>query len=350
MTSHRDLGPRLRTAIEKLRSVATLAVIDAEVGAPLEEAELAEVEARLGFSLDPRFVDCFRSANGLRVSWVGIGKPKKGAPPPSRDEAIALWVKHRLTGGPWGAVHVPRLRDVFTASRPNEIGAGTEGARVPILGGWSDVELRSRLRIFDRWEYLLPPGEGGFEHVTVVASEKLADPVVLRASDHGAALSDHTPMRARSYLELMATTLGNQRRWDFLSPRGAPGDHPIVEITADDLGPVPNIDDPADSDASNFAAAHVGYALGRAGLGEVVPRPQRWIGETFPKKVAPRVRAVLESKGHAVSDASGGWVAVVRDANDDVVVRVELYGKSLGLRWRTGAPDELVAALRSAAG
>ncbi|MEI8258441.1 MAG: hypothetical protein WCJ30_22420 [Deltaproteobacteria bacterium] len=342
---------RMRAAVERLKANSNVSVIDAEFGEPLTDAELAEVQSRLGFELDPRFVAYFRAVNGIRLSWVTVKKPKKGAPGLSRDEAIAQWVKFRLKGGTFGGVNIPRLKDTFTAARPGQIGAGTKGAMVPILGGWSDVDLRARLRLFDAWEYLLPVGDGGFDVITILASPTFQDPVVLRASDHGAALSDHRTMRARSYLELMAVTVGNHRRLQFLASQGAPGDHAIVELTADDFGPDVDVYDPDDGEPSGVAAEHIGYALGLAGLCEVQPRPVRWLEEALNKKDAAKVRAKLEASAlePRVVDHDGGW-SMVFGSPEAPFARVEFSRKALVLRMSSAATPDAVAALRGALG
>lgn len=349
-----DFGARMRACVARLATIKNIHLIDAELGAPLEDAELARVESRLGFALDPRFVAYFREMNGARVAWVEGTKPKRSAkkvePAMSRDQAVELWVKHRLDGGLFGAFHIPRLDEIFSESRPNEIGPGTTGVDVPILGGWKDEALRARLRIFDRWEYLLPVGEGGFDLVTVVAAPGITDPVLLRASDQGAALSDHRPMRARSYLEMLAVTAGGQERFLFLRSEGAPGDHPIVELDADDFGPELSVYDADAPDRSDFASEHLRYALSRAGLRESEPRPERWIETPLSKKFAPKVRTHLESLGIAIVEQPSGWVALVKDEAGALLVRVELSGKLFYVNAKDGARPEIVAAVRTLGG
>lgn len=202
-----------------------VALFDARIGEPAEEAEIALVHERLGYELDPRFLDYFRQCNGLRLRWI----EPLGDPP--NDLAGAFFENHR-DGMNCGSINIPPLAELFPKTMDYRFNRQddfvSDERRVPILGGWCEGTLRDRLRPLD--DYLQSPNDSSFHNVALVADARYPDPVCILTEDYSAALSDCSPMRARAYLDFVVASCGLTRgRLTCMKPRGSAGDHPLIE-------------------------------------------------------------------------------------------------------------------------
>lgn len=313
---------RLEALLANLQGNPAITVIDAELGAPATEAEVAQVRAVLGFELAPELLAYFRSCNGCRIAWVE-------AEVATRSEAIATFQSYRWEGGSHGAIAIPTLAELV--ARSPWCGSGTPGVQVPILGGWDDVALRATLRRFDDEDYLMPP-DTPYSSVVLVLSSRYPDPVVLLADDHGAALADHRPMRARGYLELIATIGGTRERWAWFGAYES-GERPIVELARGDLGD--HVAGSRDFDQRFASSAVLAAAKRRVGLlppllDDAPPRVERarW---TPTRQVAagPLQEALAQLELHEHIVPSRGFVTLmlrgggVIDLVDDPIVEVE---------------------------
>lgn len=194
----------VRGLVAELKSNPGCVCLDAEVGEPVTDAEVAEVRARLGFDLDPRFLDYFRQCNGVRLRWGQTPFANPG------DAPQAVFQRHLDERFDCGSINVPPLRDLFPAEMDYRFGrkdAFTPNVTTtPFLGGWCVDTLRDRLRPLD--DYLRRPDDSSFYNVALVADARFPDPVCLLTEDYAAALTDHAPMRARAYLDLVVATCG----------------------------------------------------------------------------------------------------------------------------------------------
>lgn len=211
--------------VRALKENPSVALFDLQVGEPVEEAEIALVHQRLGYELDSRFLDYFRQCNGLRLRWI----EPLGDPP---DDLTSAFFENHQSGMSCGSINIPRLAALFPQTMdyrfnrqddfvPNE-------RRVPILGGYCEETLRSRLRPLD--DYLQSPSDSSFYNVALVADARFPDPVCILTQDYAAALSDCSPMLARGYLDFVVASCGLTRaRLSGLKPHGSAGDHPLIQ-------------------------------------------------------------------------------------------------------------------------
>lgn len=215
----------IHTLIRALSENPGVAVFDIAVGEPAEEAEIALVQGRLGYELDPRFLAYFRQCNGLRLRWIELlgGRP---------DDLTAAFFENHSTGMTCGSIHIPPLAKLFPQTMDYRFNRQddfvVDAQRVPILGGWCEGTLRNKLRPLD--DYLQSTSDSSFHNVALVADARYADPVCILTTDYSAALADCSPMRARAYLDFVVATCGLTRaRTAALKSYGYAGDHPIVE-------------------------------------------------------------------------------------------------------------------------
>jgi len=207
-------------------------------GPPLSDADLATVEARLGFSLPARFVDFFRAHDGLRLLWV----TQYG---PTDDNPGLHFAIQREEGMHCGSINVPSLLALFPARMDYRFGrdsveAGEQHAKV--LGGWDEHALREAMRNIDDFAEIV--GESSFYLPALIAHPRYADrlPVVMTA-DYAAAISDHRTMDVLDYLDLVVATAGGwQPRMQALKNFGYGGDHAAFSPAAGWLDALPGPD------------------------------------------------------------------------------------------------------------
>lgn len=219
-------GDEVRALVGALRANTWVKAFDVHVGAPADEAEIAAVHGRLGYELDARFLAYFRACNGVRLRWI--------CPLPGDEDqdAAAVFFRHVAAGLDCGSINIPPLGALFPETMDHRFGrtdAFTPNEQTtPILGGWCEGTLRDRLRPLD--DYLQRPDDSSFYNVALVADRRHADPVCILTSDYAAALSDHRPIRARAYLDLVVATCGLVRaRVEVMKSGGAAGDYPLIE-------------------------------------------------------------------------------------------------------------------------
>ncbi len=276
---------RLEAHVEILLT-AEASLVRYDVNPPVDGSALAEIEERLGFALDPRFVDYFRSTNGWDLRWV----QRKGL---TREQAAEYAAKnpkflHYFT--------VPSLETLFAPERDAFIPAGTAGSTEPLLGGYDEEWLRRNLRV------LALHDDTGYESILLLADSRHPDPVVIRARDHAAALSDCRPVRARFFFEERLFMMGNRpSTLLFFEDKGAAGDHPMVDLDPTIFPPFP-IDGPG-PDISAFVDRFLPYLRGEAGLAgkrkldspPVMRYSRRFKGK--PRSKLPAVEEVIDALG-----------------------------------------------------
>lgn len=212
--------------VSALQSSPAIFLFDVRVGAPVTDDEIALVHGRLGYTLDPRFLEYFRRHNGLRLRWF------ERLDDAAVDSPEMKFFESAGQGLRCGSINVPALGSLFPEVmdyRFNRSDSFTPGQhRIPILGGWCADTLRDRLRPLD--DYLQRSDDSSFYNVGLVADARYPDPVCILTSDYAAALSDHAPLRARAYLDLVVATCGlTSARLDVMKTGGAPADRPLVE-------------------------------------------------------------------------------------------------------------------------
>jgi len=215
-----DWKERIDAMMAALEASETTLVRLAEVGEPVSQTEIDEVHAKIGYTLDPRFLDFFRAANGLRLIWVASYFDQ-------HDDPVAHY-HSQVDMNTCGRINVPPLRKLF--EQPGYL-FGPDFCKPkertqPCLGGWDEFELRSALRNIDDVEQTA--NDSSFNLLGLVASERYPDPPVLHTNDYAAALSDAHPMLARDYLAFVIATLGRpQERKQRLRSRGFGKNHEL---------------------------------------------------------------------------------------------------------------------------
>jgi len=225
----------LEGVAQRIHTDSTLRIIDFSLAEPVADSEVAAVEKSLGFALDKRFLAYFRECNGGQLSWLSW----EGDEP--RDQLVAEYEVMREAGLNMGfdpgvelagSFNLPGLGELF-GKGPQNVFMPEEGAgrTLPLFGGIDEQELRQSLRWIDQ-EYLLPEDDTQtYYMVGLLAHPRFPDPVCIFADDNAAALADCSPMRARSYLDLMAASAGGVcTRHFFRRNHGAEGDHPLTEF------------------------------------------------------------------------------------------------------------------------
>lgn len=215
----------ITTLVRALSQNPSVALFDVHVGTPAEEAEIERVHERLGYELDPRFLEYFRQCNGLRLRWI---EPLSDPP----EDLTGTFFENHRSGMNCGSINIPPLAELFPQTMDYRFNRRDDyipdERRVPILGGWCEGTLRDRLRPLD--DYLQSTSDSSFHNVALVADSRYPDPVCILLEDYGAALSDCSPMRARAYLDFVVASCGLTRaRLTCMRPRGSAGDHPLVE-------------------------------------------------------------------------------------------------------------------------
>ncbi len=212
---------RIDSMMDALNASETTLVRQAERGAPATEEEIAEVHAKIGFELDPRFLEFFRVCNGLKVIWVASYFEK-------REEPIEHFFS-QMEMGMGGRINVPSLREIFIDGPGYLFGPDTTGPQentVRCLGGWDEHALRTSLREID--DYLQTPDDSSYTLPGLVLSERYPDPPVIMTSDYAACLEDNHPMLARDYLAMVVATLGDaDARTRRLKSCGYGGNHEL---------------------------------------------------------------------------------------------------------------------------
>lgn len=227
MSFHKSVA----TLVSALTQNPAVALFDLRIGGPLDAAELAQVHERLGFTLDPRFLDYFRQCNGLRLRWIeSLGE--RPSDPSDPSAMAAAFFEHHSQGMNCGSINIPPLCELFPATMDYRFGRedepSSDASSVPILGGFDEGALRSCLRPLD--DYLQSESDSSFYNIALVADPRFPDPVCILTSDYSAALSDSPPMRARAYLDFVVQTCGLPRaRLSALRSRGSEGDYPLIE-------------------------------------------------------------------------------------------------------------------------
>lgn len=219
---------RIDALLAALNEHPLTAVSVCERGAPLSDEDLATVEARLGYALDPAFVDFFRAADGLKVCWT-------------TTYLDGDYAAQREEGFPCGGINIPSLLELFPAKKDHLFGWDSVSPgenQLPILGGWDERALREALRDIDNYTFIVD--EMPFKRIALVADARYPSPVLLMTDDYTAAIADHRPMKAVDYLDLVVATLGAEApRLACLRARGYAADHAMFEPAPGWLDSIP---------------------------------------------------------------------------------------------------------------
>ena len=216
----------IENLVRALRENAkVVALFDLHVGDPVDDAEIELVHQRLGFALDPRFLEYFRQCNGLRLRWIEFF----GDPP---EDLTATFFENHQSGMSCGSINIPPLGELFPQTMDYRFNRRDDFVpdeyRLPLLGGYCDGTLRSRLRPLD--DYLQSSSDSSFYNVALIADAQHPDPICILTSDYSAALADNAPMRARAYLDFVVASCGLTRaRSTAMKNYGAAGNHPLIE-------------------------------------------------------------------------------------------------------------------------
>lgn len=215
----------VHTLVSALTDSPQVALFDVHVGSPVTEAEIAQVHERLGYALDARFLDYFRTCNGLRLRWIELVGDRPA-------DLTSAFFSHHTAGLPCGSINIPPLAALFPATmdyrfnREDDFVPGQE--QVPLLGGFCAGALRNQLRPLD--DYLQSATDSSFDNVALIADPRFADPVCILTTDYSAALSDCAPLRARAYLDFVVACCGLTRaRHHALRSYGSAGNYPLIE-------------------------------------------------------------------------------------------------------------------------
>ncbi|QED29890.1 SMI1/KNR4 family protein [Microvenator marinus] len=215
-----DFKERIDAMMAALEACDSTLVRVAEIGEPVSQQEIDEVHAKIGYELDPRFLDFFRAANGIRVIWVTSYFDQHDDPIDHYHAQVEM--------NTCGRINVPRLSELF--EQPGYL-FGWDYCQPkehtqPCLGGWDEFALRSALRNIDDFEQT--NNDSSYRLLGLVQSERYPDPPVLLTDDYAAALSDGHPMLARDYLAFVIATLGRpQERYQRLRSRGFSKNHAL---------------------------------------------------------------------------------------------------------------------------
>lgn len=214
-----DMASRIDGLVSGLESSSHIKLLKLERGEPLTDKQLADVEASIGYALDPRFLEFFRACNGLRVLWV-----TKYADDQDSPESTYLYALD--DGYTCGSINVPPLAELF--GDPGYLfGVDFQGPgeyQEDALGGWDAYALRSAMRNIDDWRET--PNDSSYYLPALIQDARFPDPPVLMTSDYAAAASDNHPMLARHYLQLIVATAGAQTyRMRCMSSRGFSKNH-----------------------------------------------------------------------------------------------------------------------------
>ena len=216
---------RLNNFADEIKNDEKSSIAEFCVNDGVTEDEIADVERRLGFKLDERFLAYFRETNGWTLRWVQAAQ---------LNESDAM--KLLQTGKAYcGDLHVPTLADIFSDESQTSIGKGDSSYDLKILGGkFNDETLRDRL-------YHLEEMDADFYNfVTILADADDPNPICLLAHDHGADLTNYRPMRAVTYFEFQMAYLGNKDRIaGSFEAKGYDGDHPIIDLQPAAFPPFP---------------------------------------------------------------------------------------------------------------
>ncbi len=231
-----DFATRLRALAHRLQADSEHVVLDFEINPSIDESIVDEVVERIGFKLDDRFLDYFRSCNGARLAWASrsvLGEAStREAQLEAFDEAAGraydVGVEHV------GSIEISPLETLVDGDLLGDtfgISGEEPGAYIePTLGGMDSHELRCALRWLDR-EYLRDDLGSSNNQTALVLHPRFPDPVVIFAQDYAAGLSSGHPMLARHYLELMLAAgggLSNRRR--FYRLEGSEGNHALTSF------------------------------------------------------------------------------------------------------------------------
>jgi len=90
-----DYLDRFKRMVAELAAHPRVRVTHCWYGAPVTDAEVARVEAALGYALAPEIVSFYRQANGLQLRWLDTGNESYVA---GRDDVTKTERAHYLCG------------------------------------------------------------------------------------------------------------------------------------------------------------------------------------------------------------------------------------------------------------
>lgn len=318
-----DWKERIDEMMAALEESESTLVRVAEIGEPVSQAEIDEVHAEIGYELDPRFLDFFRAANGIRLIWVTSYFDHV-------DDPVAHY-HAQVEMNTCGRINVPPLRELFEQPgylfgpdycKPKEYSE-------PCLGGWDTHALRSALRNIDDFEQT--DGDSSYNLPGLVASERYPDPPILHTNDYAAALSDAHPMLARDYLAFVIATLGRpQERYQRLQSLGYGGNHELFVPQPGWLDALPDpatilavMHDEVSLEENRAATASLEQVATQTGI-PVAQTAYASYNEAPPRP--PRVASEDPLEGMRVADPAPEWSDYIEGMQDPLTM--PLYDES----------------------
>ena len=202
-----DLRERIAETYEVLEEDPRVEVLTARRNPPITQDEVDALNAELGWTLDPRFVEVFRTHDGFELVWVDAthGPEREGMEPWER-------YNHAVNEAPLGSIRIPSLAEVVRGLGEYDQDPGDEGRfHEEILGGWDSARLRRTMSTFN--DFMDDRDFGSYELPGVVLDPIYPHPPLLIASDYMATFDGATPMLAADVVDLAVATLGNWEMW-----------------------------------------------------------------------------------------------------------------------------------------
>lgn len=169
---------------------------------PLTEQEISQIHQKLGWELDPRFLNFFRVHNGIKLFWSDA---RVHSEQPKLHERM-----HDIQeqGGATGGIYIKSLQEIVFDWSDFESSSYEPGECCEdILGQWDTALLRQRLKVLDDFENDVD--FGSYHLMGAVIDPIYPDPPVLFSQDYMADFSSTLPMLARDYLTMIIATLGH---------------------------------------------------------------------------------------------------------------------------------------------
>lgn len=217
-----SFAARLQRRIGIVDQNSVTRFFDVKFNPPVTQEEIDTVQEAMDFELSESFLNYFRSCNGFQFSLVDV-EFSQAEDEVSDEKLRELWKTYCESGGRYGSVEVPTLKEIFTEkAMPPMDGLGDEG------------------RFFGYIDSPLPDGHSSNTwHMLAVDFELTRanpNPILRLTSDYGADLDSHLPVDGITYLEWLLISMGNYNdHKDLFKAMGATVNEPIRQATAKEL-------------------------------------------------------------------------------------------------------------------
>jgi hypothetical protein len=185
------------------------------IGEPATEKEITEVEAKLGFPLDPALRAFYQQANGISLGYRGPVKGETKEPPQKEPLDINFFLDSVSREPVWQAkpgtykfaatMNIPKLQDLFKGNNFTGMLVQDAGSDKLKIGRktYAAKDFYSNLFLFD--------GIYGYQPVFIHVDKKQTQVVV--GHDHGVCFTDVPPSGVEAYLESAITERLMYRRF-----------------------------------------------------------------------------------------------------------------------------------------